>query len=70
MLVGTPREIAAAGVGDARYVYGWTQANAPLRRNPVLDEVGNAGLYLLSPLSNGVTGEVHSVDCGYSIMGL
>jgi len=67
---GPMRTLAGAGVGDARYVYGWTQANAPLRRNPVLDEVGNAGLYLLSPLANGVTGEIHSVDCGYRIVGM
>ncbi|MNC91853.1 Enoyl-[acyl-carrier-protein] reductase [NADH] FabI [compost metagenome] len=67
---GPMRTLAGAGVGDARYVYGWTQSNAPLRRNPVLDEVGNAGLYLLSPLANGVTGEVHSVDCGYNIVGM
>jgi len=67
---GPMRTLAGAGVGDARYVYGWTQANAPLRRNPVLEEVGNAGLYLLSPLANGVTGEIHSVDCGYSIVGM
>ncbi len=67
---GPMRTLAGAGVGDARYVYGWTQANAPLRRNPVLEEVGNAGLYLLSPLANGVTGEVHFVDCGYRIVGM
>ena len=67
---GPMRTLAGAGVGDARYVYGWTQSNAPLRRNPVLDEVGNAGLYLLSPLAGGVTGEIHSVDCGYRIVGM
>ncbi|MCW5771290.1 MAG: SDR family oxidoreductase [Rhodospirillaceae bacterium] len=67
---GPMRTLAGAGVGDARYVYGWTQANAPLRRNPQLDEVGNAGLYLVSPLSAGVTGEIHSVDCGYSLVGM
>ena len=67
---GPMRTLAGAGVGDARYVYGWTQANAPLRRNPKLDEVGNAGLYLISPLSGGVTGEIHSVDCGYRIIGM
>jgi enoyl-[acyl-carrier protein] reductase I len=67
---GPMRTLAGAGVGDARYVYGWTQSNAPLRRNPLLEEVGNAGLYLLCPLSAGVTGEIHSVDCGYGIVGM
>jgi enoyl-[acyl-carrier protein] reductase I len=67
---GPMRTLAGAGVGDARYVYSWTQANAPLRRNPLLEEVGNAGLYLISPLSGAVTGEIHSVDCGYRIVGM
>jgi len=67
---GPMRTLAGAAVGDGRIVYGWTQANAPLRRNPLLEEVGNAGLYLVSPLANGVTGEVHSVDCGYNVVGM
>jgi enoyl-[acyl-carrier protein] reductase I len=67
---GPMRTLAGAGVSDGRYVYNWTNANAPLRRNPKLEEVGNAGLYLISPLSGGVTGEIHSVDCGYSIVGM
>ena len=67
---GPMRTLAGAGVGDARYVFNWVQANSPLRRNPELAEVGRAGLYLLSPLANGVTGEVMYVDCGYNIMGL
>lgn len=67
---GPMRTLAGAGVGDARYVYKWTEANAPLRRNPRLAEVGNAGLYLLSDLSRGVTGEIHYVDCGYNVIGM
>jgi enoyl-[acyl-carrier protein] reductase I len=67
---GPMRTLAGAGVGDARYVYSWTQANSPLRRNPLLEEVGKAGLYLVSPLSGGVTGEIHSVDCGYGLVGM
>jgi enoyl-[acyl-carrier protein] reductase I len=67
---GPMRTLAGAGVGDARYVFGWIQTNAPLRRNPKLEEVGNAGLYLISPLSGGVTGEIHSVDCGYRVVGM
>jgi len=67
---GPMRTLAGAAVKDARYVYRWTQDNAPLRRNPNLDEVGNAGLYLLSDLSGGVTGEVHYVDGGYNVVGM
>ena len=67
---GPMRTLAGAAVADARYVYGWTRANAPLRRNAALEEVGNAGLYLLSDLSRGVTGEVHYVDCGYHVIGM
>jgi enoyl-[acyl-carrier protein] reductase I len=67
---GPMRTLAGAAVADARYVYGWTRDNAPLRRNAALEEVGNAGLYLLSDLSRSVTGEVHYVDCGYNVIGM
>src|SRR5262249_24358905 len=64
---GPMRTLAGAGVGDARYVFGWTQSNAPLRRNPRLEEVGNAGLYLISPLAGGVTRGIPPVHCGYPL---
>jgi len=67
---GPMRTLAGAGVGDARYLYQWVERNAALRRNPTLDEVGNTGLYLISPLSAGVSGEVHYVDCGYNVIGM
>ncbi len=67
---GPMRTLAGAGVGDARYLYQWVERNAALRRNPTLDEVGNAGLYLISPLGSGVSGEVHYVDCGYNAIGM
>ncbi len=67
---GPMRTLAGAGVGDARYVYTWTQKNTPLRRNPKLEEVGNTGMYLLSDLAKGVTGEIHYVDCGYNVIGM
>jgi len=67
---GPMRTLAGAAVKDARYVYKWSQENAPLRRNVSLDEVGNAGLYLLSELSGGVTGGVHYVDAGYNVVGM
>ena len=67
---GPMRTLAGAGVGDARYLYQWVERNAALRRNPTLDEVGNTGLYLISPLSSGVSGEVHYVDCGYNVIGM
>jgi enoyl-[acyl-carrier protein] reductase I len=67
---GPMRTLAGAAVADARYVYGWSRDNAPLRRNASLEEVGDAGLYLLSDLSRGVTGSVHYVDCGYHVIGM
>jgi len=67
---GPMRTLAGAGVGDARYVYQWVERNAALRRNPTLDEVGNTGLYLISPLSTGVSGEILYVDCGYNVIGM
>ena len=67
---GPVKTLAAAGIGDFRYILKWNELNSPLRRNVSLDEVGNAGMYLLSDLSNGVTGEIHHVDCGYNTVGM
>ena len=67
---GPIRTLAASGIGDFRYILKWNQLNAPLRRNVTIEEVGGAGLYLLSDLSGGVTGEVHHVDSGYHIVGM
>jgi enoyl-[acyl-carrier protein] reductase I len=67
---GPIKTLAANGIGDFRYILRWNQYNAPLRRNVTIQDVGGAGLYLLSDLSSGVTGEVHHVDNGYHIVGM
>ncbi|MGB7432390.1 MAG: enoyl-ACP reductase FabI [Ahrensia sp.] len=67
---GPMRTLAGAGIGDARAMFAYQQRNAPLRRTVTLDEVGGAGLYLLSSLSGGVTGEIHFVDSGYNIVSM
>jgi enoyl-[acyl-carrier protein] reductase I len=67
---GPMRTLAGAGIGDARAMFNYQQAHAPLRRTITLEEVGGAGLYLLSPLSGGVTGEIHYVDSGYNIISM
>ncbi|WP_187647322.1 enoyl-ACP reductase FabI [Nitrosophilus labii] len=67
---GPIKTLAASGIGDFRMILKWNEANAPLRRNVTIDEVGNSGMYLLSDLASGVTGEIHYVDAGYNIMGL
>ncbi|HYF09699.1 MAG TPA: enoyl-ACP reductase FabI [Acetobacteraceae bacterium] len=67
---GPIKTLAASGIGDFRYILRWNQYNSPLRRNVTIEEVGGAGLYLLSDLSSGVTGEVHHVDSGYHIVGM
>ena len=67
---GPIRTLAANGIGDFRYILRWNQYNAPLRRNVTIEDVGGAGVYLLSGLSSGVTGEVHHVDCGYHTVGM
>ncbi len=67
---GPIKTLAASGIGDFRYILKWNEYNAPLRRNVSIQEVGNAGLYLLSDLSTAVTGEVHHVDCGYHTVGM
>jgi Enoyl-[acyl-carrier-protein] reductase (NADH) len=67
---GPIKTLAASGIGDFRYILKWNELNSPLRRNVTIEEVGNAGLYLLSDLGRGVTGEVHHVDCGYHVVGM
>jgi enoyl-[acyl-carrier protein] reductase I len=67
---GPIRTLAASGIGDFRYILRWNQYNAPLARNITIEEVGGAGLYLLSDLAGGVTGEVHHVDSGYHVVGM
>ncbi|MCJ2015517.1 enoyl-ACP reductase FabI [Methylobacterium sp. J-076] len=67
---GPMRTLAGAGIADARLMFNHQRAHAPLRRTVTLDEVGGSALYLLSPLSGGVTGEVHFVDSGYNIISM
>jgi enoyl-[acyl-carrier protein] reductase I len=67
---GPIKTLAASGIGDFRYILKWNEYHSPLRRNVGIDEVGGSGLYLLSDLSTGVTGEVHHVDSGYHVIGM
>jgi len=67
---GPIKTLAASGIGDFRYILKWNQYNSPLRRNVTLEDVGGSGVYLLSDLSTGVTGENHHVDCGYHVVGM
>ncbi|MBS1087923.1 enoyl-ACP reductase FabI [Gluconobacter wancherniae] len=62
--------LAANGISDFRYILRWNQLNAPMERNVSLKDVGGSGMYFLSDLSSGVTGEVHHVDCGYHVVGM
>jgi enoyl-[acyl-carrier protein] reductase I len=67
---GPMRTLAGAAVGDARMVFKWNKAHAPLKKNIELDHVGGSALYLLSDLSAGVTGEIHFVDAGFNVVGM
>ena len=67
---GPIKTLAASGIGDFRYILKWNELNAPLDRNVTIEDVGKSGLYLLSDLGSGVTGEVHHVDCGYHVVGM
>jgi enoyl-[acyl-carrier protein] reductase I len=67
---GPIKTLAASGIGDFRYIMKWNEYNAPLRRNVTIEDVGSAGLYLLSELASGVTGEIHHVDAGYNVVGM
>ncbi len=67
---GPIQTLAARGIGDFNYIMKWNQLNSPLRRNVTIEDVGGAGLYMLSDLSSGVTGEIHHVDAGYNVIGM
>lgn len=67
---GPIKTLAASGIGDFRYILKWNEYNSPLGRNVTIDEVGKTGVYFLSDLSSGVTGENHHVDAGYHVTGM
>lgn len=67
---GPIKTLAASGIGDFRYILKWNELNAPLKRNVTIGEVGGAGLFLLSDLGSGVTGEIMHVDSGYHTVGM
>ncbi|PWC84284.1 enoyl-ACP reductase [Azospirillum sp. TSH100] len=67
---GPIKTLAASGIGDFRYILKWNELNAPLKRNVTIQEVGGAGLFLMSDLGSGVTGEVMHVDSGYHTVGM
>lgn len=67
---GPIKTLAAAGIGDFRYILKWNEYNAPLRKTITIEDVGNAGLYLLSDMGSAVTGEIHHVDSGYHVVGM
>jgi enoyl-[acyl-carrier protein] reductase I len=67
---GPVKTLAASGIGDFRYILKWNELNSPLKKTVTPEEVGDSGLYLLSDLSRGVTGEVHHVDAGYHVVGM
>jgi enoyl-[acyl-carrier protein] reductase I len=67
---GPIQTLAARGIGDFNYILKWNELNSPMRRTVTIEDVGGAGLYFLSDLSAGVTGEIHHVDAGYNVIGM
>jgi enoyl-[acyl-carrier protein] reductase I len=67
---GPIKTLAAAGISDFSFLLKWNGYHSPLKSNVTIDQVGNSGMYLLSDLSSGVTGEIHYVDAGFNIMGM
>jgi len=66
---GPVKTLAASAVGDADKLAGLYEAVSPMGRNITREEVGDSGLFLLSDLASGITGEILHVDCGYNVMG-
>jgi len=67
---GPIQTLAARGIGDFNYILKWNELNSPMKRTVTIEDVGGAGLYMLSDLSSGVTGEIHHVDAGYNVVGM
>ena len=67
---GPIKTLAAAGIGEFRFMLKWNEAHSPMKKNVTTTDVGNSGMYLLSDLSGAVTGEIHYVDGGFNIMGM
>jgi enoyl-[acyl-carrier protein] reductase I len=67
---GPIKTLAAAGVGGFRKMLGRVAEVAPLRRNVTIEDVGNAAVFLASPMAAGITGEVLYVDSGFSTVGM
>ena len=67
---GPIKTLAASGIGDFRYILKWNEYNSPLKRNSTIEDVGGAGVYLLSDLASGTTGDILYVDCGYHVVGM
>lgn len=67
---GPIQTLAARGIGDFNYILKWNELNSPLKRTVTIEDVGGAGLYMLSDLAAGVTGEIHHVDAGYNVIGM
>jgi enoyl-[acyl-carrier protein] reductase I len=67
---GPVKTLASAGIGEFRFMLKWNEAHSPIKKNVTTKDIGNSGMYLLSDLSSGVTGEIHYVDGGYNIMGM
>ncbi len=66
---GPVKTLAASAVGDSDKLAGLYEAVSPMQRNVMREEVGSAGMFLLSDLASGITGEILHVDCGYNAMG-
>ncbi|MCZ6454579.1 MAG: enoyl-ACP reductase FabI [Alphaproteobacteria bacterium] len=67
---GPIKTLASSGISDFRYILKWNELNSPMKRNVTIDQIGGAGLYLLSDLGSGVSGEIHHVDSGYNVVGM
>jgi len=67
---GPIKTLAAMGISDFRYILKWNELNSPLKRNTTIEDVGGAGLFLLSDLGQGTTGENLHVDAGYHVVGM
>ena len=67
---GPIKTLSAKGIKDFSSILKVVEEKSPLHRNVTIDEVGNVATFLLSYMSNSITGQIISADCGYNIMGV
>lgn len=67
---GPIKTLSAKGIKDFNSILTIVEEKAPLHRNVTTEQVGNVATFLLSNMSDAITGQIIYADSGYNIMGV